>query len=217
MSAPTPSPIRVAIVDDNPEFRESLSAWLRLAPGVVLAAACSEGAEALRVLPEAKPDVVLMDINLPGRSGIDCLRDLRQQLTRSALLMLTIEQESRKLMESLEAGADGYLVKTTPPARLLEAIQEAYAGGSPISSHMARLLVQRFRGPEPAGALEPQLSPREEQILNLLAGGRRAKEVADQLGISVHTVRAGVRSIYRKLPARSVPEAVAKLLRAQQG
>ena len=204
--------IRVAIVEDNREFRESLGALLRLSAGVTLAAGCADAEEASRTLPALAPDVVLMDINLPDRSGISCVRDLRQQLPDTALLMLTIEQDSRKLMQSLEAGADGYLVKTTPPARLIEAIQEAHAGGSPISSHMARLLVQRFRAEGTSQRSDQNLSPREEQILTLLARGDRAKEVADQLDISVHTVRAGVRNIYRKLHARSVPEAVAKFM-----
>ena len=203
-------PIHVAVVEDSPEFRESLVALLKSTPGFTLAAACADADEAERVLPGVAPDVVLMDINLPGRSGIDCVRQLRRLLPRTALLMLTIQQDSRTLMKSLEAGAHGYLVKTTPNARLLEALAEVHAGGSPISSHMARLLVQRFRAEGNSPEPEQNLSGREEQILNLLAGGLRAKEVADQLGISVHTVRAGVRSIYKKLHARSVPEAVAK-------
>jgi DNA-binding NarL/FixJ family response regulator len=204
--------IRVAVVEDNPQFRESLAALLRLSPGFTLVAACADAEEALRELPATAPDVVLMDINLPGRSGIACVRVLRRLVPDAALLMLTIEQGSRKLLESLEAGADGYLVKTTPPARLLEAIAEAHAGGSPISSHMARLLVQRFRADGLSPHPEKNLSEREEQILKMLSTGQRAKEVADQLEISVHTVRAGVRSIYRKLHARSVPEAVAKFM-----
>jgi DNA-binding NarL/FixJ family response regulator len=204
--------IRVAIVEDNREFRESLAALFRLSPGVVLAASCVDGNEALAILPSLGPDVALMDINIPGPSGISCVRQLRQQLPETALLMLTIEQDSRKLMQSLEAGADGYLLKTTPAARMLEAIQEAHAGGSPISSHMARMLVQRFRADGVSDQIEQNLSEREEQILTLLATGERAKEVADRLDISVHTVRAGVRNIYRKLHARSVPEAVAKYM-----
>ena len=206
------APISVAIVEDNREFRESLAALLRFSSGLTLAASCSDADEALNTLPALMPDIVLMDINLPGRSGISCVRDLRRKLPDSALLMLTIEQDSRKLMQSLEAGADGYLVKTTPPARLIEAIHEAHAGGSPVSSHMARLLVQRFRAEGVSQRTEQNLSEREEQILTLLSRGDRAKEVADQLDISVHTVRAGVRTIYRKLHARSVPEAVAKFM-----
>jgi DNA-binding NarL/FixJ family response regulator len=208
--------IRVAIVEDNREFRESLAALFRLSPGVVLAASCVDGNEALAILPSLGPDVALMDINIPGPSGISCVRQLRQQLPETALLMLTIEQDSRKLMQSLEAGADGYLLKTTPAARMLEAIQEAHAGGSPISSHMARMLVQRFRAEGVSDQIEQNLSEREEQILTLLARGERAKEVAEQLDVSVHTVRAGVRNIYRKLHARSVPEAVAKYMGPHQ-
>src|SRR3954469_17513078 len=153
---PSP-PIRVAIVEDNREFRESLGALLRLSPEVALVASCVDAEQALRTLPPLSPDVALMDINLPDRSRITCVRELRLTLADTALLMLTIEQDSRKLMQSLEAGADGYLVKTTPPARLIEAIQEAHAGGSPISSHMARLLVQRFRAEGASQRLEQNL------------------------------------------------------------
>lgn len=209
----TMTPIRVAIVEDNPEFRDSLAGLLRLSSGFTLVGACANTDEALRILPKTSPDVVLMDINLPGRSGIACVRELKNLTPKTAVLMLTIEQGSQRLMESLEAGAVGYLVKTTPPARLLEAIQEAHAGGSPISSHMARLLVQRFRREGTSKQPEQDLSGREEQILKLLASGCRAKEAADQLDISVHTVRAAVRSIYHRLHARSLPEAVAKFLK----
>jgi len=204
--------IRIAIVEDNAQFRESIAALMRLSPGLIVAAACSDSAEAVRVLPKAGADVVLVDINLPGRSGIYCVRELRKLLPESALLMLTIEQDSRKLIQALEAGADGYLVKTTPPARLLEAIREAHSGGSPISSSVARALVQRFRASDISAEPEKNLTQREEQILQFLSHGQRAKEVADQLRISVHTVRAAVRNIYRKLHARSVPEAVAKFM-----
>ena len=207
-----PAAIRVALVEDNLEFRESLAALLRLSHGFALAAACADAEEAVRDLPAVAPDVVLLDINLPRRSGIEAVRDLCRLLPDAALLMLTIEQDSGKLLKSLEAGAHGYLVKTTPPARLLEAIGEAHAGGSPISSNMARLLVQRFRAEGASPRAENNLSGREEQILKLLSIGQRAKEVAGQLDLSVHTVRAGVRSIYRKLHARSVPEAVAKFM-----
>lgn len=203
-------PIRVALIEDNLQYCESLAALVRASADMTFVASYSDAAEALHELPAALSDVVFIDINLPGASGIACVKELRSVLPDTALLMLTIEQDSRKLMESLDAGADGYLLKTTPSARLLDAIREAHAGGSPISSHMARLLVQRFRG-EGSFPKPPQsLSPREEQVLNLMASGYRAKEVADDLGISVHTVRAGVRSIYRKLHARSVPEALAK-------
>jgi len=203
-------PIRVAVVEDNPQFRDSLAALVRATGDLALAAACPDAEQAVRELPAANPDVVFIDINLPGQSGIECVGQVRRLLPEAALLMLTIEQSSRRLMDSLEAGADGYLLKTTPTQRLLEAIREAHTGGSPISSSMARLLVQRFRGEGSFTKPVHALSAREEEILRLLARGSRAKEVAEQLDISVHTVRAGVRSIYRKLHARSVAEAVAK-------
>ena len=203
-------PIQVALVDDSPEFCSSISELLRQSPGLALVACCADVEEAVRLLPKLAPEVVLMDIHLPGRSGIAGVRELRQKLPEAALLMLTVEESGRKLLESIEAGADGYLVKTTPAARLIEAIREAHQGGSPISSHMARLLVQRFRAEPTAALTGKNLSAREELILQRLASGKRPKEVAEQLGISIHTVRAAVRSIYRKLHARSVPEAVAR-------
>ena len=167
-------------------------------------------------LERMRPDVVLVDINLPGRSGISCVRELRRRLPRTGLLMLTIEATGQRLTESLEAGADGYLVKTTPPMRILEAIQEVHEGGSPISSHVARLLVQRFRQRGPSQRFEENLTEREESILKLLAHGHRAKEVAAGLGVSVHTIRAQVRTIYAKLHARSLAEAVAKFIQPRQ-
>jgi DNA-binding NarL/FixJ family response regulator len=204
--------IRVGLVEDNDDVRESLTALLRLSEGFTLAAACADAEEAIRDLPAARPDVVLVDINLPGRSGISCVRELRRQLPQTGLLMLTIERSGQRLTESLEAGADGYLVKTTPPLRILEAIQEVNEGGSPISSHVARLLVQRFRQQGPSQRVEENLTEREERILRLLAHGHRAKEVAGELGVSVHTIRAQVRTIYAKLHARSLAEAVAKFI-----
>jgi DNA-binding NarL/FixJ family response regulator len=204
--------IRVGLVEDNDEFRDSLAALMRLSPGFVLAATCADAEEALRALPDARPDVVLVDINLPGRSGISCIRELRRRLPRTGLLILTIEASGQRLTESLEAGADGYLVKTTAPMRILEAIQEVHEGGSPISSHVARLLVQRFRQRGPSQHIEENLTEREERILKLLARGHRPKEVAGELEVSVHTIRAQVRTIYGKLHARSLAEAVAKFI-----
>lgn len=204
--------IRVALVEDNNEFRDSLAALIRLSAGFTLAAACADAEEALRTIPDSRPDVVLVDINLPGRSGISCVRELRRRLPQTGLLMLTIERSGQRLTESLEAGADGYLVKTTPPMRILEAVQEVHDGGSPISSHVARLLVQRFRQRGPSQRSEENLTEREERILKLLAHGHRAKEVAGELEVSVHTVRAQVRTIYAKLHARSLAEAVAKFI-----
>ena len=209
----TPSiPIRVAVVEDNAEFRNTVVTLMNVSPGFQLVAACENTEQSLKLLPELKPDVVLIDINLPDASGIVCVTQLRDHLPKASLLMLTIEQDSRKLIDSIEAGADGYLVKTTPSLRLLEAINEAHAGGSPLSSGMARMLVQRFRSKEIVRQPERNLTEREGQILKLLASGLRAKEVSEQIDLSVHTVRAVVRTIYRKLQARSVPEAVAKFM-----
>ena len=203
-------PVRMALVDDSAEFRAEMAALFRRHPGFELVALCSDGQEAAKTLPAARPDVVLVDLNLPDRNGIEVVRELHALLPAARLLMLTIEHDGRRLIEALAAGAVGYLVKTTPADRLLEAVRDTVDGGSPISSNVARLLVERF---QPASRAEPEsaaLTDREREILDLFAKGHRAKEVAATIDLSIHTVRAAVRIIYNKLQAHSLAEAVAK-------
>lgn len=204
--------IRVALVEDNERMREALQLVINGSPGFACATACGSTEEALQALPKAPPDVVLMDVNLPGRSGIECVRELKRLLPRIQIVMLTIESESRRVFESLAAGATGYLVKNLPPAQLLAAIEEVHRGGSPMSSQIARMLVQSFHRPAAAAVTDADLSQREEDILKLVAQGYRSKEVGEQLGIAASTVATHLRNIYEKLHVRSRTEAIIKYL-----
>ena len=204
--------IKVAIVEDNASVREGLATILDASPGFKCVCACGSTEEALRQLSAAPPDVVLMDINLPRRSGIDCVRQLRIQSPQVQIIMLTIEEDSDRVFESLAAGATGYLVKNVPPASILDAIQEVHRGGSPMSSQIARMLVQSFHKTRSAVPAREALTDREEEILGLIARGYRSKEVAGELGISVQTVETHLRNIYDKLHVRSRAGAVARFL-----
>lgn len=204
--------IRVGIVEDDRSVRESLAVLIDRTPGFVCAAACASAEEALKRLPDAAPDVVLMDIHLPGVSGIACVARLRRQLPQTQVIMLTIEEDSDQVFESLKAGATGYLVKHLAPEEILDAVAEVHRGGAPMSSHIARRVVRTFLEQAPAGAVAVQLTAREEEILRLLAKGHRSKEIADQLAIGVGTVNTHVRHIYEKLHVRSRAEAVARFI-----
>ncbi len=203
--------IKVALVEDNVSVREALAAILNGSPGFQCICACGSTEEALRLIPPNPPHVVLMDINLPRRSGIDCVRQLRSQLPSLQIIMLTIEEDSRRVFESLEAGATGYLVKNVAPAKILAAVEEVHRGGSPMSSQIARMLVQSFHKKSSAKP-EEELTPREEEILQLIAKGYRTKEVADVLKISGQTVETHLRNVYNKLHVRSRAGAVARFL-----
>jgi DNA-binding NarL/FixJ family response regulator len=204
--------IKVAIVEDNASVREGLATILNDSPGFKCVCACGSAEEALRQLPAAPPDVVLMDINLPRRSGIECVRQLRGLLPQVQVIMLTIEEDSDRVFESLAAGATGYLVKNVPPSSILASIQEVHRGGSPMSSQIARMLVQSFHKTRSAVPAREALTDREEEILRLIARGYRSKEVAEALGISVQTVETHLRNIYDKLHVRSRAGAVARFL-----
>lgn len=204
--------IRVGIVEDDRSVRENLAVLIDRTPGFGCAAACASAEEALKRLPEAAPDVVLMDIHLPGLSGIACVARLRRQVPQTQVIMLTVEEDSEQVFESLKAGATGYLVKHVTPEEILEAVTEVHRGGAPMSSHIARRVVRTFLEQAPAGAVAIQLTPREEEILRLLAKGQRSKEIADQLAIGVGTVNTHVRRIYDKLHVRSRAEAVARFI-----
>lgn len=204
------SAIKVALVEDNPAVREGLAAILNGSPGFQCVCACESAQEAIEKLPSAAPQVVLMDINLPGVSGIECTRRLKDRLPGLQIIMLTIEGDSERVFRSLAAGATGYLVKNTPPARILEAIEEVRRGGSPMSSHIARMLVRSFHQPTRPAPIETNLTAREEEVLSFVAQGYRSKEIADALGIGVRTIETHIRNIYEKLHVRSRAEAVAR-------
>jgi DNA-binding NarL/FixJ family response regulator len=204
--------IRVAIVEDDDSVRENLCMLINSAKGYSCIACCPTTEDACARLPQLSPDVVLMDIHLPGKSGIVCVAKLRIILPKTQIIMLTIEENSDMVFDSMKAGATGYLVKHSSPDEILAAVADVHSGGAPMSSHIARKVVTTFRQPINSEPSELKLSPREEAVLSLLAKGYRSKEVADELGIGLGTVNTYVRNIYEKLHVRSRAEAVAKFI-----
>ena len=208
--------IQVALVEDQAQTRHGLAALIGGTPGYGCAGAWRTCEEMLAGLGTARPDVLLLDIGLPGISGIEGARRVREIVPGLPILMLTVHEENELVLEALCAGACGYLVKKTAPARLLEAIREAHEGGSPMSSQIARRVVEVLRtlrveaAPQEDGGL---LTAREQEILRRLAGGNTYQTAARELRISIDTVRFHIRKIYRKLQAHSQSEAVAKALR----
>ena len=201
---------KVAIVEDDRGLREQLAQILSAASDVRFVGACASGEEALDRIHVMQPDVVLMDIKLPGMSGIDCVAHLKRALPSLQIIMLTVYEDSERIFRALKAGADGYLVKSSPPEVLLEAIDDVRRGGSPMSSHIARKVVRHFHVLGPSAEESENLSPREQEVLNLLSAGFIYKEISDQLGIGLETVRTYVKNICEKLHVRNRVEAVAK-------
>jgi DNA-binding NarL/FixJ family response regulator len=213
MTQHSPVPVRVALVEDKLQFRRGLQAILELTPDIECCGIYAAAEEALRQIPTAVPDVILMDINLPGVSGIECTRELKRRGLKSEIVMLTIEEDGERVFAALRAGAAGYLVKTATPGEIVDAIHLVARGGSPMSSTIARRVVESFHNtPEPFGSKE-KLSRRETEVLDLIAHGKRTKEVATDLAISVSTVQTYLRRIYEKLQVNSQAEAIAKTMR----
>jgi DNA-binding NarL/FixJ family response regulator len=204
----TARPIAVAIVEDNSEFRQRVSQYIAGAPGFQCACVCASGEEALRLLPESAPDVVLMDIELPHMSGITCAAALRKKLPAVPIMMLTVYEDTELIFDALKAGARGYLLKRCEPARLLQAIAELHRGGAPMTSQIARKVIDSFHRAPPIEHPQDRLTDREQDILTLLAHGHATREVADKLGVSYETVRWHLRHIYDKLHVHTVTEAV---------
>jgi len=204
--------IKVAIVDDDEGIRTSLAALIRRNANFRLAGDYPNAEMALKEIPRHPPDVVLMDINLPGMNGVECVRQLKAALPAVQFLMLTVYEDSDSLFNSLKAGASGYLLKRTASARLLEAIRDVHAGGSPMTPQLARRVVQFFSKPEGASPVA-RLTPGEREFLDQLANGYAYKEIADRMNISIDTVRSYVRTVYEKLHVHSRTEAVVKYLR----
>lgn len=202
--------IGVSIIEDDASTREIFADWMRRARGFHWISDYGTAESAIPHLPSEKPDVVLSDINLPGMSGIECVRLLKQQMPATQFVMLTVYEDSNHLFDALAAGASGYLLKQTSRQELLSALQDVYAGGSPMSSNIARKVVQSFRRELPMLGESAKLTARELQVLQLLACGDLYKEIAEQLIISIPTVNTHVRSIYQKLHVRSRAQAVAK-------
>jgi DNA-binding NarL/FixJ family response regulator len=205
--------IRVSIVDDEVDLREHIAGYIDAAKGFRCVGAHGSAEEALERLPVERPDVVLMDINLGAMSGIDCVRQLKRQMPETQMLMLTVFDDTEKIFSALAAGASGYLLKRLAPDKLLEAIHEVHEGGSPMSATIARKVVKSLQTPQSGIEETAELSPREREVLDGLAEGQAYKQIADKLGVSIHTVRNYIRRIYEKLHARSSAEAVAKYFR----
>jgi RNA polymerase sigma factor (sigma-70 family) len=202
--------ITVGIVEDNRDFRNTLSRYLNDAPGFKCVAACGSAEDALKMLPKLCPEVVLMDIHLPSMSGMACTRRLKDICPATQILILTVYEDNERVFGALKAGASGYLLKRADPADILRAIQDVKQGGAPMSSQIARQVVQSFRE-ETQDALE-NLTEREEEILEQLSKGYSTKEIADRTSVSVNTVRTHFQHIYEKLHVRSRTEAVLKYL-----
>jgi len=204
--------INVGIVEDNKKIREGLATLIDGSEGFRCRATYETAEEALRKFPLENPDVVLMDINLPGISGIECLIKLKEILPNVQVMMLTVYEDDDLIFKSLVAGATGYILKRTPPVELLEAVKEIHGGGSPMSDQIARKVVQAFQQMGKSAKETENLSEREVEILDYLSKGYQDKEIADKLFLSVKTVRTHLRNIYKKLHVRSRIEAVLKYL-----
>lgn len=204
--------IFVSIVEDDAQVRASLVKLIDSSPGFRCVSNHASAENALQEIPKVKSQVVLMDINLPGINGVECVRRLKPQMPGTQVIMLTVYQNTEHIFNALAAGATGYLLKQTPPAELLAAIREVHGGGSPMSSHIARKIVQSFQQSASASAEAQSLSPREAEVLDLLAKGFLYKEIADSMKVTYATVHTHIRHIYEKLHVRSRTEAVAKHL-----
>lgn len=203
--------IRVALVEDDAQVRDGLQLLIANSDHCRCVAAFQSAERALSAFPDLDPDVVLMDIHLPGMSGIDCIRELKRRRPKIQIMMLTVFEDHDRIFKSLAVGASGYLLKQTPPARLLEAIVELHNGGSPMSTQIARHVVEAFHRPMAEEDPSAVLSPREKEIIAALAKGYLYKEIASQLGLSVETIRTHIHNIYEKLHVRSRTEAVMKI------
>ena len=204
--------IKVALIEDSAGMRRNLERMLSRAPGVRCVCACDSAEAAFEKVPPSKPDVVLMDINLPGASGIKCTARLKQQLPAMQVIMLTVYEDTGSIFSALKAGACGYLLKSSSPTEILEALAEVCHGGAPMTSEIARRIVTTFQAPAPQESKTAALSSREREILELLSEGKVSKEIAETLSISYHTVRVHLKHIYEKLHVRSHVEALLKYI-----
>jgi DNA-binding NarL/FixJ family response regulator len=212
MSARADKPITVSVVEDDAGIRDSLVAFLRQAKGYQFVAAYSDAESALAQFKPSVPDVILMDINLPGQSGIEATQILKQQHPDARILMLTVYEDGKALFDSLRAGACGYLLKRTRPEKVLEAIRDARDGGVPLTPQMAAKVAKFFQQQNAARQGVESLSPREYQVLELLAEGHLYKQIADKLSLTPDTVHEYVKAVYKKLHVHSRTEAVVKFL-----
>lgn len=213
-----PAVITVAVVEDQSELRESLREVLDASPALHCVAACANGEEAVRDLPNLRPQVVFMDINLPGMDGVECVNQLVALMPEVLVVMLTAYDNTDAIFRSLEAGACGYLHKPVTGRELVAAAKDVIAGASPMSGKIARLVIQAFKKPLPAptpavpSPAEAELTAREKEVLHLLLDGLLYKEIAETMGVSSHTVNFHIQKIYQKLHCRSRAQVVARFL-----
>lgn len=208
---------KIAIVEDNRVIRESLTEFVHADPECRCVCTCATAEEALKVLPKHEPDIVLMDIQLPNMSGIDCLAPLKQMLPATQVIMVTMYEDTERIFKALRLGACGYLLKRCTPEELIAAIREVRQGGAPMSREIARKVIVSFQEPTKTAAEVEDLSPRELEILELLAGGFPNKAIADRLGLTDGTVRWHLRHVYNKLHVRSRTEAALKFRSVKAG
>jgi DNA-binding NarL/FixJ family response regulator len=208
-------PITLTIVEDLDEVREGLKNFLALSPDFKVLETFKTAEEAVEDLPALQPDIAIMDINLPGMTGIECIRQLKPKSPRTQFMMFTVYENDEKVFEALKAGASGYLLKNTGLVAIIESLKELYQGGSPMSSNIARKLVNNFqdRARQENPAEITLLSIRENEVLHLLAQGLLYKEIADRLGISTSTVRQHIHHIYDKLHVQNRTEAINKVFK----
>ena len=206
---------KVAIVEDNPTVRQTLADWVDAAPDCRCVCACTTGKEAMIEIPACKPDVVLMDIHLPGESGIACTARLKEILPELQIVILTVYKDHDLILQALKAGACGYLLKRAGREDILRAIMEVRTGGAPMTGEIARMLVETFQKPAADELTEGGLSPREMEILMHVSKGMTNKEISRRVGISFETVRNHLRHIYEKLHVHCRAEAVAKYLKSR--
>lgn len=211
-AGPPPLPVRIALVEDKRDVRESWSRLINSFPDLTCICQCATGEEAVKVIPGCRPDVVLMDIFLPRMSGIECTTRLKAVLPKTPIVVLTSSDDDETVFLALQAGADGYLLKRTKPADLHAAMFDALSGGAPMTSEIARRVVESFRRKGRGLDESVSLTAREEETLLLLTKGYANKEIADKLGLGVETVRSHLKHIYEKLHVRSRAEAVARYM-----
>jgi DNA-binding NarL/FixJ family response regulator len=215
---PNPSsgaPIKIVIVDDSATLGRNIERWLNRAPGFKSVGVCASGEQALALVPEKKPDVVLMDIQMPGMNGVECTAHLKKKMPALQIIMLTVYEDTETIFKALRAGASGYLLKRSSPADIIHAIRDIRQGGAPMTSAIARKVVEAFQEPAPQGE-ESDLTMREREILDHLAKGFSNKEIGARLDISPFTVKAHLARIFEKLHVRSRTEAVMAYLHPGQ-
>jgi len=205
--------ISLMIFDDNDEIRNGLIQLLRLTPGIHVVGAFSNCMEAAVHAENLKPDVILMDIDMPGQSGIEGVKQIKKVRPQVEIIMLTVFEDEDRIFDSMRAGASGYLLKKSPPAKIIEAIREASMGGAPMTSSIAKKVVQYFSGKGKEKIQENNLSPRELEVLKCLVNGLSYKMIASELCIGIETVRTHIKRIYEKLQVNSNTEAVSKAIR----